>query len=194
LAESGPDGDVADFAFRKLPRVFHEKKYLEILRAMDATPIDGSFAASLCVGYSRMSKEAEFREWYRTHGRSLLRCIGEIWDKDDIVRLTGVPAEHFEAEHVRAPLVDSAAARQPVGPSREMPLFRRGLRDRFGETETAAKMPRAVKRAITVGQRAKMVDRRAETGERRVILVNRIADLHRVVVYRLRAAPCHRPR
>jgi hypothetical protein len=48
-------------------------------------------------------------------------------------------------------------------------------------------MPRSVKRAIAVGQRVKMADQRAETGERRGALVNRIADLHCVVVYRLRA-------
>ena len=53
------------------------------------------------------------------------------------------------------------------------------------------KMPRSVKRAIAVGQDAKMVDQRAETGERRGALVNRIADLHCVVVYRLRAQPPH---
>ena len=68
-----------------------------------------------------------------------------------------------------------------------MPLFRRGLRDRPGELETAAKMPRAVTRAIAVGQGAKMADQRAETGERRGALVNRIVDLYCVVVYRLRA-------
>ena len=41
-----------------------------------------------------------------------------------------------------------------------MPLFRRGLRDRLGEPEEAAKMPRSVKRTIVVGQGAKMVDQR----------------------------------
>ena len=34
-----------------------------------------------------------------------------------------------------------------------------------------------------------MVDQRAETGERRVILVNRIADLYCVMVNSLRATP-----
>ena len=48
-------------------------------------------------------------------------------------------------------------------------------------------MPRAVKRAIAAAEGARWGDQRAETGERRVILVNRIADLHRVVVYRSRA-------
>jgi hypothetical protein len=57
------------------------------------------------------------------------------------------------------------------------------------ETETAAKMPRAVMMAIAVGEGVKMVGQRAETGERRVILVNRIADLYCVMVNSLRATP-----
>jgi hypothetical protein len=75
-----------------------------------------------------------------------------------------------------------------------MPLFRRGLRDRLGETESAMEMPRSVKRAITVGQRAKGVDQRAETGDRRVILVNRIASLYCVMVNGLRASTPGRDR
>lgn len=35
---------------------------------------------------------------------------------------------------------------------REVPLFRRGLRDRLGEPEEAAKMPRSIKRAIAVDE------------------------------------------
>jgi hypothetical protein len=44
-------------------------------------------------------------------------------------------------------------------------------------------------RAILVEEDAKMAVQRAETCERRVILFNRIADLHRVVVYSSRAEP-----
>ena len=75
-----------------------------------------------------------------------------------------------------------------------MPLFRRGLRDRIGEPESEAKMPRVVRRAITVGQGAKMGDQRAETGERRVILVNSMASLCRVMVDGLRASTPGRDR
>ena len=67
--------------------------------------------------------------------------------------------------------------RRLVKLKREMPLFRRGLRDRLGEPESETKMPRAVKRAIAVEKDAKIADQRAETGERRVILVNRLASL-----------------
>jgi hypothetical protein len=53
-----------------------------------------------------------------------------------------------------SPLVDSATARRLVRLKREMCLFRRGLRDRLGETEEASKMPRSVKMTIVVGQGA----------------------------------------
>jgi len=48
-------------------------------------------------------------------------------------------------------------------------------------------MPIAVKRAIAVVEGAKMVDQRAEAVVRRGAQFNRIADSHRIVVYRLRA-------
>jgi hypothetical protein len=48
-------------------------------------------------------------------------------------------------------------------------------------------MPRAVTRAIAVGEGAKRGDQRAETVVRRGAQFNRIADSHRIVVYRLRA-------
>ena len=73
--------------------------------------------------------------------------------------------------------------RRLVRQSREMPLFRRGLRDRLGEMEEAAKMPRSVTRAIGAGNGGKRGDQRAETVVRRGALFNRIADLHCVVVY-----------
>ena len=53
-------------------------------------------------------------------------------------------------------------------------------------------MPRSVMRAIASREGAKMVDQRAKTGRDAVRVVNRIADLHRVVVYRLRAGEGHR--
>jgi len=62
-------------------------------------------------------------------------------------------------------------------------LVRRGLRDRLGEPEETAKMPRAVTMAITVGQgKRRRGDQRAETVVRRGARFNRIADLHCVVV------------
>ena len=42
----------------------------------------------------------------------------------------------------------SATIRWPAKGSLEMPLFRRGLRDRLGERKNAAKMPKSLRRAI----------------------------------------------
>jgi hypothetical protein len=93
------------------------------------------------------------------------------------------------ARDFRSPLVDSATMRQPAKRSLELALFRRGFRDRLGKPKSTTKMPRSVKRAITAVEDAKMVDQRAETGERRGAQFNRIADLRCVVFYSLRAAP-----
>jgi hypothetical protein len=46
-----------------------------------------------------------------------------------------------------------------MGLKREMPLFRRSLRDHLGKPKSAAKMPRAVKRAIEVGERVQYQNR-----------------------------------
>jgi len=83
---------VMELAFKQIAATFKDKKYIEILRALDATPIDGGFATELCVAYAWMSKEQVFRAWYSIHVNSIRRCIGESFDEDDIVRLTTEPA------------------------------------------------------------------------------------------------------
>jgi hypothetical protein len=82
-------------------------------------------------------------------------------------------------------LVAAGLQRDPAAPvrlRREMPLFRRGLRDRLREPEEAVKMPRAVTKAIEVGAGAKRDDQRAETVVRRGALFNRLA-VSRCVVF-----------
>jgi len=88
FTESVADDKVMLFAFDKIVLKFQEKQYTEILGALDATPLDGGFAAALCVAYARMSDVPVFRIWYRERAESIRRCVGESFNENDIAKLT----------------------------------------------------------------------------------------------------------
>jgi len=108
---------------------------------------------SVVVHFLRRGKGNDLTRSSRSACRHRPRDRATSWTASECSGRRLVPVSSLTREplsrpaNFRSPLVDSATARQPVRPSREW-LVRRGLRDRFGEARNAAKMPRAVTRAI----------------------------------------------